>query len=166
MALGIAVSIVSGAALAYEIVLMRLFSIVQWQHYAAMIISLALLGIGASGTALALARGWLEPRFGAALPTAAALFGVTAVVGFALAQRVPFNPLELAWDGRQPLYLALVYLLLAVPFVFAGGFVGIALYWFRARAGGIYRFDLIGAGLGAPAAIPRCSCSPPPIACA
>ena len=36
MALGIAVSIVSGAALAYEIVLMRLFSIVQWQHYAAM----------------------------------------------------------------------------------------------------------------------------------
>ena len=153
MALGIAVSIVSGAALAYEIVLMRLFSIVQWHHYAAMIISLALLGIGASGSALALARRRLEPRFDIALPAAAALFGMTAVAGFALAQRVPFNPLALAWDPRQPLYLAMVYLLLAVPFVFAGGFIGIALYWFRARAARIYRFDLIGAGLGAPGAI-------------
>ncbi|MCH7942454.1 MAG: SAM-dependent methyltransferase, partial [Proteobacteria bacterium] len=153
MALGFAVSIVSAAALGYEILLMRLFSIVQWHHFAAMIISLALLGIGASGTALALGRTWLEPRFAAALPAAAALFGTTAVVSFALAQRIPFNPLELAWDTRQPLYLMLVYLLLAVPFVFAGGFVGIALYWFRERAGRIYRFDLIGAGLGALGAI-------------
>ena len=153
MALGFAVSIVSAAALGYEILLMRLFSIVQWHNFAAMIISLALLGIGASGTALALGRTWLEPRFAAALPAAAALFGTTAMAGFALTQRIPFNPLELAWDARQPLYLALVYLLLAVPFVFAGGFVGIALYWFRERAGRIYRFDLIGAGLGAPGAI-------------
>jgi len=133
MALGFAVSIVSAAALGYEILLMRLFSIVQWHNFAAMIISLALLGIGASGTALALGRTWLEPRFAAALPAAAALFGTTAMAGFALAQRIPFNPLELAWDARQPLYLALVYLLLAVPFVFAGGFIGIALYWFRER---------------------------------
>ena len=153
MPLGLAVSAVSAAALGYEIVLMRLFSIVQWHHYAAMIISLALLGIGASGSALALARRRFEARFAAALPAAAALFGVAAVAGFALAQRVPFNPLELAWDARQPAYLALVYLLLAVPFFFAGGFVGIALYHFKERAGRIYRFDLIGAGLGASGAM-------------
>ena len=149
MPLRFAVSAVSAAALGYEIVLMRLFSIVQWHLYAAMIISLALLGIGASGSALALARRRYAARFAAAMPAAAALFGVTAVAGFALAQRVPFNPLELAWDARQPAYLALVYLLLAVPFFFAGGFVGIALYRFREHAGRIYRFDLIGAGLGA-----------------
>ncbi len=149
MPLGLAVSVVSGAALGYEILLMRLFSIIQWHHFAYMIISLALLGIGASGTVLALAREWLAPRFAAAFPIAAALFGVTAVASFALAQRVPFNPLELAWDGRQFAYLVGMYLLLATPFLFAGGCVGIALAWFKDRVGSIYRFDLVGAGLGA-----------------
>ena len=86
MPLGIAIATISGAALGYEILLMRLFSIIQWHHFAAMVISLALLGIGASGTALSLVRGWLEPRYGAALPIAAALFGVSSVIAFALAQ--------------------------------------------------------------------------------
>ena len=36
--------LVSATALAYEILLMRLFSIVQYHHFAYMIISLALLG--------------------------------------------------------------------------------------------------------------------------
>ncbi len=44
------------AAIAYEILLMRVLSIVQWHHFAWMIISLALLGYGASGTVIALAR--------------------------------------------------------------------------------------------------------------
>ncbi len=149
MPLGIAIATVSAAALGYEILLMRLFSIAQWHHFAYMIISLALLGIGASGTALTLARKWLEARFDAVLPAAAALFGLTSAAAFVLAQRVPFNPLELAWDARQPLYLLAMYLVLAVPFFFSGGFVGLALVRFRAEAGRIYRFDLVGAGAGA-----------------
>ena len=44
--------LISASALAYEILLMRLFSIVQWHHFAYMVISLALLGYGASGTFL------------------------------------------------------------------------------------------------------------------
>ncbi len=108
MPLGFAVSAISAAALGYEILLMRLFSIVQWTHFAYMVISLALLGIGASGTVLTLARGWLAPRYAAAFPAAAALFGVTSVAGFALAQRIPFNPLEIAWDPRQFAYLVAI----------------------------------------------------------
>ena len=153
MPFGLAISAISAAALGYEILLMRLFSIIQWHHFAYMIISLALLGIGASGAVLTLAREWLAPRFAVVFPVSAALFGVTAVASFALAQRVPFNPLELAWDGRQLAYLVEVYLLLAVPFVFAGGCVGIALAWFKDRVGRIYRFDLIGAGSGALAVV-------------
>jgi hypothetical protein len=38
------------AAIGYEIVLKRLFAIALWHHFAYMIISLALLGYGASGT--------------------------------------------------------------------------------------------------------------------
>jgi hypothetical protein len=64
----VAVAVLSAAILAYEVLLMRLFSIIWWHHFAYMIISVALLGFGASGTALALARERLLPRFAAGLP--------------------------------------------------------------------------------------------------
>ena len=51
-----AIALFSAAALAYEILLIRLFSIIQWHHFAYMIISLSLLGYGASGMFLSLAR--------------------------------------------------------------------------------------------------------------
>jgi len=57
------IALISAAALAYEILLMRLFSIIQWHHFAYMMISLALLGYGASGTFLALSRRWLQGHF-------------------------------------------------------------------------------------------------------
>jgi hypothetical protein len=49
MLLFLAVALLSAGALAYEVLLTRLFSIVQWHHYAYMVISIALLGYGASG---------------------------------------------------------------------------------------------------------------------
>jgi hypothetical protein len=48
MLLLLAVAMVSAGALAYEVLLTRLFSIVQWHHYAYMVISIALLGNPAS----------------------------------------------------------------------------------------------------------------------
>ena len=128
----IAVALISAAALAYEILLMRLFSIVLWHHFAYMIISLALLGYGASG---AVADAWRSarcssasrrcsappPRRSASARSAASL----------LAQRVPFNPLEFLWDPRQPAYLLAVYLLLLLPFLCAGACVCMALSRFR-----------------------------------
>jgi len=44
-----AISIISASALAYEVLLMRLFSIIQWHHFAYMIISLALLAMALAG---------------------------------------------------------------------------------------------------------------------
>ena len=58
----LAVALISAGALAYEILLARLFAIIQWYHFAYMIISIALLGYGASGTFLALAQERLRPR--------------------------------------------------------------------------------------------------------
>ncbi len=46
--------LLSAAVLAFEINLTRLFSAAQFYHFAFLIVSLALLGFGASGTALAI----------------------------------------------------------------------------------------------------------------
>jgi len=115
----VSIFLISAAALAYEILLMRLLSIIQWHHFAYMIISLALLGYGTSGTFLALTRQWLQERFAVVYIASAALFGVSMAVCFTLAQRVPFNALEIMWDSTQYLYLLFIYLLLFVPFVSA-----------------------------------------------
>jgi hypothetical protein len=145
----LAVALISAGVLAYEILLARLFAIVQWYHFAYMIISIALLGYGASGTFLALAQERLRPRASAAFGLFATLFGVTAVSCFALAQRLPFNALEVIWDPRQLLYLLALYALLTVPFFFGAACVGLALTGFAQPVGRVYRADLLGAGLGA-----------------
>jgi spermidine synthase len=143
------VLLISAAAIAYEILLIRILSIVQWHHFAWMIISLALLGYGASGTAIALARRWLEPRFEPAFAASALLFSVSMVLCLVLGQRVPFNALEVIWDPAQTLYLGALYLLFMLPFFFAAACIGLAFTCRGERVDRIYFFDLLGAGVGA-----------------
>jgi spermidine synthase len=145
----VAVAVLSAAILAYEVLLMRLFSIIWWHHFAYMIISVALLGFGASGTALALARERLMPRFAAWFAAGAALFGVTAVLCFAVSMRLPFNALAILWEPEQFLWLGLAYALLVLPFFFGGGAIGLAFSRAPDQIGRTYAYDLVGAGLGA-----------------
>ncbi|HLT91891.1 MAG TPA: spermidine synthase [Woeseiaceae bacterium] len=144
-----AVFLVSAAALGYEILLMRLLSIVQWHHFAWMIISVALLGYGASGTAIALWRRRLQRHFTAAWSASALLFALSMTACFALGQRIPFNALALVWEPRQFLLLAALYLAFFVPFFFAAGCIGLALASASRHINRVYLADLVGAGAGA-----------------
>jgi hypothetical protein len=144
-----AISVISAAAIGYEILLMRLLSIVQWHHFAYLIISLALLGYGASGTFLTLTQHWLLPRFATVFVSSAVLFSLSTTGCFVLAQQLPFNPLEVMWDYRQWVYLLALYLLFCVPFFCAATCIGLTFARFKVHIGHIYRSDLLGAGGGA-----------------
>ena len=113
-----ALALVSASILAYEVLLIRLFSIVQWHHFTYMVISIALLGFGASGTFLALTRDWLLPRFATAFAVSAALFSLTAFLGYVAGQSLPFNAPALIWEPRQLLFLLGLYVIFLVPFFF------------------------------------------------
>jgi hypothetical protein len=144
-----AMALLSGSVLAYEVLLMRLLSVVQWHHFAYMIISLALLGYGASGVALTAFGERLSERFETTFPVSVALFGASAVAGFLVAQRLPFNPMELFWGLGQAGWLAALYGVLMVPFFFAAGALGVALIRYRSAIPRLYAADLAGAGAGA-----------------
>jgi spermidine synthase len=144
-----AISVISAAAIGYEILLMRLFSIIQWHHFAYLIISLALLGYGVSGTFLSLTQHWLLPRFAAVFMSCAILFSLTTVGSVAVAQLIPFHPFEVLWDYRQWGNLLVLYLLFAVPFFCAATCVALAFARFPEHIGRVYRADLLGAGGGA-----------------
>lgn len=144
----IAIGLLSACVLAYEVLLTRLFSIVLWHHFAYMIISAAMLGYGASGTALTLLKEKITPHFGAAYVTAAVALALLMPTAFLLAQQVPFNPLELLWDNTQPARLFAVYLLMMLPFFCGGLGIGLVFAHFGKQASRIYAFDILGAGVG------------------
>jgi len=144
----LAMGLLSAGALGYEILLTRLFSLIQWHHFAYMMISVAMLGYGAAGTLVALGQERLMRRFEAVFASAASLFGVSAVVCFLLAQAIPFNPLEAFWDGRQFLRLLLIYLCLFMPFLFAAIALCLAFSRHGDQAPRLYGADILGAAAG------------------
>ena len=145
----LALAVISAAILAYEVLLVRLFAIVQWHHFAFMAISIALLGFGASGTWLALRQDRVGSRFTAIFAVSAALFALSAPASFLAAQALPFNALAVVWDPGQLLYLLAMYLLLVVPFFCGATCVGLAFVCYGNEVGRIYAFNLIGSALGA-----------------
>lgn len=151
--LALAVALVSAAALAYQLLLMRWLAIAHWHPFAVVIISLALLGHGASGTALSLAGARALERFELLFPMCAIAFSAAGAGCLMLASRIPFNGLELVWDLRQLGWLGALYLCLALPFLFAAACFGLAFARFRAHIPMLYGADLLGAGVGAAAAL-------------
>jgi hypothetical protein len=123
----IAIGLLSACVLAYEVLLTRLFSIVLWHHFAYMIISAAMLGYGASGTALTLSREKIAGYIGPIYLAAAIGLAFLMPAAFLLAQEVPFNPLELLWDPFQLTRLLSIYLLMMLPFFSAGTCIGLIL---------------------------------------
>jgi len=86
------IALLSATALAYEILLTRLFSIIQWHHFAYMIISLALLGYGASGTFLFTDCAPAVAAFSPGLSQQPGPVWLVRVGCYLIAQQVSFNP--------------------------------------------------------------------------
>ena len=155
----LSVALLAGSIIAYEITLVRLFSIAQWHHFAHMIISLALLGFGASGTAISLTQRWLmgnrwksdevTRRFHNTYTICGLLYSISLVGCFVVHQYVPFNPLMLVWQPSQALSLFALYLILSFPFFFGAACIGLALLRFAGNVNRLYFFDLFGSGIGA-----------------
>ena len=145
----LAVATVSAGILAYEVLLVRLLAIVEWHHFAFMVISIALLGFGASGTYLSLVRERLSGRKQKAFAANAVLFGLLAPIGFVFAQSLPFDSLEIFWRPGQLLYMPVLYLALGIPFFCGANCVALALMRDAQSIGRVYRYNLLGSGLGA-----------------
>jgi hypothetical protein len=145
----LAVALMSGAAFGYELLLLRFFAIMYWNHFTHLIISMALLGFGVSGTVLALTQHRLLPCFHRSFFLSALLFACLLPVVTSLAGRLGFNPPEVIWKGDQLARLAAVFVLVTIPFSCAGLCIGLTMRWQTGLVARIYRADLCGAACGA-----------------
>ena len=155
------VALISGAALAYEVLLTRLLAIVHWHNFAYLVISLALLGFGMSGAFLSACGSWCAARFRGCYVANAVLFGAGAPLCFGIVQEMPFNALEITWSVHQWGWLALMFLCLSLPFFGAANCIALAFLEYRERIAAIYAVDLVGAGLGAAVVVGWLFVSPP-----
>ena len=134
------------ASLAYEIALMRVFSVSLWYHFAFMVISISMLGIAASGTALAVFPGLRDLR---RVPLFVLMQAAAIPASYLLANAVPFDPARLSWDRTQLLLVGLYYAILCASFFFFGLIAVNAYSGLSRRATAVYAADLTGAGAGA-----------------
>ncbi len=145
----IAIALVSAAVLMQEIVLTRIFSFSIWYHLAYLTISTALLGFGAAGSMLS-GIGWLGRVPSRTLAASSAtVAGIALLASAMLIAPRPLDPLQLV---NEPVSfstgLLLYYLLVALPFMFAGLAVVAPLRAYPNEVNRLYGADLCGAGLG------------------
>jgi hypothetical protein len=145
-----AIFLFSFSALSYEIILTRIFSISLWYHFAFMVISIAMLGIGASGTVLSLYPRIKDPS---KISTYGLFLGAGIALSYILFNQIPFDPVRLQWDRIQLFYICLYYIALSIPFFFFGLSIATAFSFISEKSGLLYGADLLGAGTGSIAAL-------------
>lgn len=133
------------AALLLELTLTRIFSVVFYYHFAFLAISVALFGLGAGGVfsyVVAQGGGSLYGKLGR-LAIGASLSIIASLIFLLTRTGEPGN-----------ITLLLIYLFSALPFLFAGALVSLAISDTIERVERVYFFDLLGAAAGCLLLIP------------
>jgi spermidine synthase len=139
---------ISAAGIAFELYVMRIFSVGSWSNFGSLVISTALLGIGLAGIILTFVEESIRKRpemYLSILSIALPLFMTASVI---LAQMVPFNPIFLASDSRQLWFIGAYYIIYGFPFFIIAAYVGITFIALRDKIQGVYFWNMLGSGLG------------------
>ena len=148
MTTALTLGLVSATVVALQIGLIRALSVASYHHFTYLVISIALLGFGASGTLLSLVRRRAVRDFDKWAFAALVLFAVSIAWTYRIAGSLPLDVQYLMYSIRQLGWLALYLLLLFVPF-FAGGFlIGLILTRFNEKIGTLYALNLVASGFG------------------
>ncbi|HUU02036.1 MAG TPA: hypothetical protein VM425_11375 [Myxococcota bacterium] len=139
--------LLSAASLLLEVALARILSVSLWYHFAFMVVSTALFGLGLSGVVLALRRR-ADRIPDKLLAWAAVCVPPAFVIGYVLYNLVPCEPFSLGVDPLQWIYLPLCYLAVTLPFFASGLTVAALLTRYARGVHRLYLFDLSGAALG------------------
>jgi MFS family permease len=139
--------IVSMASLLHEFTLTRILSVSLWYHFAFMIISVALLGIGVSGVALSLFPKIMQKPIDKLLTVLAIIYGASVILTFVISYYIPIDPFSLFTQKIQFVIIPIYYVLITIPFFFSGLIISVMLTKFSGEVSKLYFFDLVGAGV-------------------
>ena len=150
----LSVACLAAAALMLESTLTRLLAVAQYYHFAFLVVSLALLGFGASGSLLSIFPDWYESeddragKMGKLMVIFGSGFTASIALCYGVVNWLPFDSYSIAWDTRQVFYFGLYYLVLTIPFLFAGLGIGAALSSSPGKSNQVYAVNLLGSAAG------------------
>ncbi len=142
--------LVSSSVIAYQLLLLHNLSITQWYHFASMIISVALLGFGASGTFITLFRKKLMKQISFYYYLFIVTSGLFMIVSFRLTQTnfFAFDSYLIFSSWPDMMKLLWTYLLFFIPFFFAACAIGLIFSSQADRIGNLYFINLTGSAVG------------------
>ncbi|HYA13799.1 MAG TPA: hypothetical protein VEF33_05625 [Syntrophales bacterium] len=144
----ISVFLISATLISYQILLVKMFSIQYWYHFAYLIISIALLGFGASGTFIFLFKRWLKDHFPLVLFLCPLIFALSIWMNIYLNRAVAFNPLMIIWQKYEIIRLLILSLSILVPFFLGAFCIGLSFVAAPGYMHRIYFANLTGSGMG------------------
>jgi len=128
------------SGLVLEVSITRIFSAAIWYHFAFVAVSVALVGLGASGLVVQYRVNKLKGKWAENL-TIYSAWGITIFI--------PITLFVMHALASQVIYLPLFMILFSVPFFLVGIIISAAFNAFASVAGRLYAADLIGASAGA-----------------
>jgi len=144
------IAFLSAAIIAFQLALMQILSLVQWYHFAYMVISVALLGFGAAGTVVSIFRKALLANIEAILsPLITGMAIVMALVTDV--SQMPFARFDsylLFAEYSHIGKLIITYLLFFIPFFLGALAIGLVFVAYVDEIGKIYFVNLLGSAAG------------------
>ena len=146
----IGIFLLSFSVLAFEITITRILSVILYYHLAFMVISLAMLGLGAGGVYVYFSNK-LKEKADFFISLFALLSSISIIVSLVLVLSFPFKPFVSIKTFFDFWFL---YFLFAIPFFFAGLSFSLIFFKLSKQISKVYFFDLIGGGMGALLIVP------------
>ncbi len=141
----------SFSILSYEIAFTQVFAYSQWHNLSSLIITMALLGFGSSGSVVSILHKRIEKDYAIYFFGTTLLFPIFLGAGFIISSQLMFNPYEIGFAPKQILLFFLYFVLMGLPF-FLGGIV-ICIVFLRYSISKTYFANLAGSGAGALVAV-------------
>ncbi len=146
----IGIFLLSFSVVAFETTITRILSVTLYYHLAFMVISLAMLGLGAGGVYIYFSTK-IKEKADFFIALFALLSSISIIISLVLILSFPFKPFVSIKTFFDFWFL---YLLFAFPFFFAGLSFSLIFFKLSKQISKVYFFDLIGGGVGALLVVP------------
>ena len=156
-----AVFLVSAVMIGAEIILMRELALRFWEHLAWLVISVALLGFGASGTMLVAVHRFFNADKQSLQYCSLLAMALSLPLCLQLGDSIDLNLIQMAWQQSQFVKLGALEAALTVPFILGGTFIALTLQDKPELVPGHYSASFIGSAAGGILILPALFLLPP-----
>lgn len=140
--------LISLSILALETILNRMFALTFWYHFAFIILSVALFGIGVGGMLVYFINRFIRKYIPYALAASSLLLAFFIPYVLVKINTIPLEMNQIAGNALQQSNFALFFLTLVVPFILAGYIFSTIFTNYSKEINKVYFFDLLGGGIG------------------